>query len=637
MGLLLIILSFLAIVVLVNNLQKSSLISSFVYSLLFSSILILVSTEALSLVNSYNYISLLVFWGIVLIIISILLFKNKTYLKSTREAFFQLIQRNKKFSIGLLVFLVLIWAQGLIYPPNNWDSMTYHLGRIIHWAANNNVDAYPTHIYRQIYDPPFAEFWVAQVCMLSKTDLFANSVQLLFTLGTLGAIMGICREFNFSKRATLVAFICAFTTPEILMQSSSTQNDVVESFFILSSVLVFIKAYKTENLKNILIGAMAAGFAVLTKGAAYIFLPLVFLFFGVFCLIKVFKSKHYGLLLKLAVIPLTIVVINLGYYYRNYKLTHDVLGKTNELYFNESMNGKKAFLLVVKNMALHWAVSPLVHPVTHITDNIVKKLHEMLGEDLANPENNSAPFSMGGIRHHEDNASNTPQVVLLLISLVLLVKYKRYKTIAVLLFLFPLLEFILFSLVLKYQPWHSRLHTPVFFMFAVPVGAFFTQGNENSWFKNIILFLVIFYGFSAIIFNPSRPYITCGLTDKITMINSRFDKYFTARAYYKKDYRESEKFIAEHIGQHDAGIVMCGDACDTWEYPLYLGIFGGSEKMVLPHLNVSNPSKDAKWNELFDKEKIQYILSDTKLDSIPYNGYSYKKTTTFDAFAVYQR
>jgi hypothetical protein len=637
MGLLLIILSFLAITILVNNLRKKDIISSIIYSLLFTSLLILASTEGLSLLNSFNYLGLFIFWSVVALILAMLILKNRRYLQCTKRELTHLIQGNKTFSIILSIFLVLICFQGLIYPPNNWDSMAYHLGRIVHWVANSNVDTYPTHIYRQIYDPPFAEFWVAQVCILSRTDLFASSVQLLFTIGSLACIIGICREFNFSKIATFIAFVFAFTTPEILLQSSSTQNDVVESFFILSSILFLIKAYKTETTNNTLLGALSAGLAILTKGTAYIYLPLVFLFFGAFYFIKAIKNKRYNFLLKIAFIPVIILSINLGYYYRNYKLTDKALGIPNENYFNESMSGKKAFLLVIKNMALHWAVTPLVHPLTHITDNVVKELHEMLGEDLGDPENNYAPFSMGGIRHHEDNASNFPQVVMIIISLVLFIKYKRYKTIAALLFLFPLLEFVLFSLVLKYQPWHSRLQTPMFFMFAIPVGTFFTNGYTNNLFKKIILFLVIFYGFCVIVFNPSRPYITCGLTNKIRMIDTRFDKRFTGRTYVKHDYQEVKKFIKEHEDQENMGIVMCGDACDTWEYPLYFDIFSSQKKYVVPHLNVANPSKNAIWNAVFDKSKIEFILSDTKPDSIVYNGYSYNKTITFDAYSVYQK
>jgi len=42
--------------------------------------------------------------------------------------------------------------------PYNWDSLTYHLPRIMHWVQNKSVAHYATNIDRQIASPPLAEF-----------------------------------------------------------------------------------------------------------------------------------------------------------------------------------------------------------------------------------------------------------------------------------------------------------------------------------------------------------------------------------------------------------------------------------------------------------------------------------------------
>lgn len=42
----------------------------------------------------------------------------------------------------------------LIAPPNNWDSMTYHMSRVEHWRVNGSVIHYPTNVVWQIYLNP---------------------------------------------------------------------------------------------------------------------------------------------------------------------------------------------------------------------------------------------------------------------------------------------------------------------------------------------------------------------------------------------------------------------------------------------------------------------------------------------------
>jgi hypothetical protein len=635
MAVLFIILSFFSTFVFINAVKRTSLISSFIYSLIFISLLILVSTEISSILSIYNFKYLLIFWSITAIILASMALRNKGSLNASKTDFFQLIRRNKETSIGLVSILFILWFQGVVYPPNNWDSMTYHMGRIVHWVANNNVDSYPTHIYRQIYDPPFAEFWIAQVCILSRTDLFANSVQLMFMLGSLATVISICKEFNFTKGAIIISIIFACTTPEILLQSSSTQNDIVTSFFILANILFGIKAYKNGTICNFLFFGMTAGFAILTKGTAYILLLPTFLLFIVFYIKKIIKKSNYVSLLKMTIIPMVIISINFGYYYRNYKLTKDVLGKTNEHYFNESMNAKKAFLLVEKNMGLHWGVFPF----NIIVNEIIKESHSVLKEDIKNPENNYAAFSLDSFEHHEDTASNILQVVMIIICLVFFIKCKLYRTNTLFLLLFPFFEFVVFCITLKYQPWHTRLHTPIFFMFAIPIGYIFSKNIENLRFRKVLIKLMLLYGFFIIIVNPTRPFIKCGLgvTNNISIFDTRFDKYLTGRHYYKgNDLGDVKNFIDSHREEKNIGIVMCGDACDTWEYPLYGDIFGDDEKFVAPHLNVSNPSQNAIWNQKFDKTKIKYIVSDTKVDSIEFNDYSYKKEIVFNDFAIYQ-
>ena len=71
--------------------------------------------------------------------------------------------------IGVIVSLTGLIA--FVAPPNNYDSMTYHLGRVVHWIQNHSVQHYPTNIDRQLFMPPWAEFAITHFYLLSTDDL----------------------------------------------------------------------------------------------------------------------------------------------------------------------------------------------------------------------------------------------------------------------------------------------------------------------------------------------------------------------------------------------------------------------------------------------------------------------------------
>jgi hypothetical protein len=72
----------------------------------------------------------------------------------------------------LIVLQVLILAMAVYqFTPNNWDSMTYHLARVVHWQQEQRVYHYATHIDRQIQLAPFAEFVIAHLHIAALNGL----------------------------------------------------------------------------------------------------------------------------------------------------------------------------------------------------------------------------------------------------------------------------------------------------------------------------------------------------------------------------------------------------------------------------------------------------------------------------------
>ena len=85
-------------------------------------------------------------------------------------------------AIGLILCFVALTAW--MAPPNNWDSLVYHMGRVPHWIQNRSIEHYPTNIKTQIYYPPFAEWVILHFQILSGSDRFANFVQWFSLLGS---------------------------------------------------------------------------------------------------------------------------------------------------------------------------------------------------------------------------------------------------------------------------------------------------------------------------------------------------------------------------------------------------------------------------------------------------------------------
>jgi len=84
--------------------------------------------------------------------------------------------------IGILFLIAFVAA------PNTYDSMTYHLSRVMHWQQNRSLRFFPTHIPRQLHAGPWAEMAVLYLQMLAGSDHLANLVQ---WFAMIGSVIGV--------------------------------------------------------------------------------------------------------------------------------------------------------------------------------------------------------------------------------------------------------------------------------------------------------------------------------------------------------------------------------------------------------------------------------------------------------------
>lgn len=358
-----------------------------------------------------------------------------------------------------------------IAPPNNWDSMTYHMSRVEHWRANGSVIHYPTNVVWQIYLNPWAEFTILQFQTLGfGSDRLANLVQWFAFVGSLVGVSLLVRLLGGALFAQSLAALVVASTPMVILQSTSTQNDVVCGFFVVAAVYFAFERVATSSAKHEWYLPLSVGLAFATKGTAY----LILLPFVGYALIVVMKQEGFRPGFRLiGILALAILLMNIGHWARNVGLWHHPLGDPHWLarYQNESFGIPETLSNVARNVALHLGTPS--SKVNAFTESVVQKIHGTIGISINHP---SLTFSQRdnivpevGLLTHEDYAGNGLMFILscMAVGLAILTQAgRRMRSFALLL----CASGLLFCIFLKWAPWNSRLHTPLFFLAAVLVG-----------------------------------------------------------------------------------------------------------------------------------------------------------------------
>jgi hypothetical protein len=164
-----------------------------------------------------------------------------------------------------------VLALGVV--PNNYDSMFYHLSRIGYWMQNDSVFQFHGGSSFQLEHPPNAEILQAWTMELTQGDRFAQFVQWFALIGLVCVIYAGARLLGFPRPGSLFAAAVFGTLPLPVLQASSTINDLVSAFFVCAAVFFLIRAIATRATGDAIVGALALGLAIGTKGTVLLALP----------------------------------------------------------------------------------------------------------------------------------------------------------------------------------------------------------------------------------------------------------------------------------------------------------------------------------------------------------------------------
>ncbi len=551
-------------------------------------------TELFSCFRYINFVCILINWSAFSILCIIAFFKIKNKTKITYLDTYN-IKPHIILIYGIAFITVLVGLIALIAPPNNWDSMTYHMSRVVHWIQNASVAHYPTHILRQLELSPWSEYTIMHLQILSGGDSLANLVQWFSMLGCLIGVSLIAKQLGAKLGGQIFSSVACVTIPMGILQASSTQNDYVVSLWLVCFVYYFLSSIKDEfNFEySFNIGA-SLGLAILTKGTAYIYaLP-----FAICLLVFILKRIRWKAFRHLWVIGIVTVVINLGILYRNFELYKNPLGVLGKITINEVFTLPVLLSNIFRNISLHLATP--IQGINNFQEEIIYKIHNFLGISASDPattfngvEFNIPKISTPNIYLHEDLSGNLVHFLLIIFSIVIYlayVKHNKYNDLIKIYLINLCLSFIFLSFLLKWQPWASRLHLPIFVLFSAFIGTIISN-IFNPRLVNFIGIILILSCQPYVFFNASRPLLlnhkfVNNINDSIFSVD-RISQLFSNNPKLKNPYIDAINFIKSKEC-YSGGLLMSED---SWEYPFWV-IANNSSKQLFnfEHINVKNLS-----------------------------------------------
>ncbi len=560
-------------------------------------VLIIAFTEILSLFRWLTFGYILTLWLLTILVLSWLYYQ--LIKQGKRSLKLPTIPKISPVSLVLLsgvVFIVaIIGLIAVVSPPNNWDSMTYHMSRVVHWIQNHSVAHYPTPISAQLVHPPFAEFTIMHLQIFSGGDKLANLVQWLSMVGSIIGVSLIAKQLGAQERGQVLAAVFCATIPMGILQGSSTQNDYVVAFWLvcLAHYVLSVLSYKKLPLSIILGVASSLGLAVFTKSSGYIYaFPfMVWLF--------LWGIKHLGWKLwkPFCIVITVFVLLNLGHYLRNLDLYGNPIATADytDDYKIEVYSLPTLISNIMRNLSLHVDIvrylnlQAFITPITGKVDKLVSIIHDFIGVNINDPRTTFPlnSYRVPGLSFDENIAGNPLHFLIILISIfcIFLKRSIRNNKVLISYLLTIIGGFLLMCFMLKIQPYQSRHHLSLFVLFSPLVGYVLCQILN----RYLLIFIAVLFLITSLQFVFKNKFRLIAAENNI-FNTSRNELYFTNRRYLAKSYIEATDFV-EQQNCSQVGLSLVQGA---WEYPFWALLKTNKQgesvqfQHILPPNNISN-------------------------------------------------
>jgi hypothetical protein len=426
----------------------------------------------------------------------------------------------EKYVLSLILAVLLItFLVAWFSPPMTWDSLSYHLSRIVHWVQNKSVWHYMTGIERQNSFAPGSEFLTLNIFLLIGSDRFAAFTEWFSMLGSLVGVSLLAKQLGVNKLGQLFSVLFAATVPMGIVQASSTISDYVVTLWV---ICMFCEVFEFSIHKHsgfFFYFGLSAGLIILTKLTALPFLLFASLYVGII----IFRQRNTALRLfsRMLLSFILALILCLGYITRNI-VTYGGLSNPDDF------QGSRNFLLtpigitsnIIKNMALHAGLPNNDYNARLF--ELVRLFHVKYKLDMNDPRTTGVgQFDIGTPTTIEDLTSSPYHAYLIVIGVLyslFFLKQRRDRT-----YIYMAIAILGFLTLCGFYKWNIhnvRYHLIFFIGFAPIAGDLVSLRREHLY--SILLGTILFItSIPWLLSIATRPLIPLkGYSDKPSIVFS---------------------------------------------------------------------------------------------------------------------
>ena len=492
-----------------------------------------------------------------------------------------------------IIFSILFWTISILTiaqvylifntPPNEWDSMTGHLNRILYFlnqgttehfiGTNFNVDTYPKSFCSiQVYPflmsgynehffklPNYGSFW-------------------LICFGT----YGILKQLGASYKSRLFGSLIVFLSPNIIMQSILTDTDIVLGAYLVSIIYLILVFKNTQRLVYIYFVGLAFGLALSHKITfVFSFLPLLIIY-----LFVIFSSSKYKILYKFKhfiyahLIGIIFFVAPTGYIanylYYNHPIGPEVAtrhqsveraGSLPNLMVQGSRNVVRyTFDLLNFDGLRNWTI---VEEKQILLKSKLAKLDKYFNLGLESTTDFTIiPFSFNRRFEFFNGSPIYGSIFILLILPAIFIYFRRPNFIKGIFLSAFILHFLILAYSAPYDPWKGRymISSLIYIVpFFIYIGDYFFYQAPARFFKLTFVFTIIIISISALstigLNLRALPFDAYGRKSILKL--NRMEALTVSRPDITLAYQNFDKIVPSNA------IVALGTINDDYEYPLW--------------------------------------------------------------------